>query len=66
MTLAKSGTSEHTDSATGEEYNNRLLVGVMEEHNVAFMLMVERLPAGDSLIVTIANTLAQVIDDAGR
>lgn len=66
VTLAKSGTSEHIDPVTGEEYNNRLLVGVMEEYDVAFMLMVERLPAGDSLIVTIANTLAQVIDDAGR
>lgn len=66
VTLAKSGTSEHIDAATGEEYNNRLLVGVMEEHDVAFMLMVEHLPAGDSLIVTIANTLAQVIDNAGR
>lgn len=65
VTLAKSGTSEHIDPVTGDEYNNRLLLGVMEEHDVAFMLMVEHLPAGDSLIVTIANTLAQVIDDAG-
>lgn len=65
VTLAKSGTSEHIDNKTGEEYNNRLLIGAMAEHDVAFMLMVEHLPAGDSLIVTIANTLAQIIDDAG-
>lgn len=60
---AKTGTSELID-ANGEEYNNRLLLGVMEEENVAFMLVVEHLPAGSSKIITIANTLAQIISEA--
>lgn len=64
ITLAKTGTSEHIDDTTGEEYNNRLLLGVMEEYNTAFMLVVERLSPGDSKIMDIANTLAQVLREA--
>ncbi len=64
ITLAKTGTSEHTDNKTGDEYNNRLLLGVIEEYDTAFMLVVEHLPSGDTKIMDIANTLLQVLEEA--
>jgi membrane peptidoglycan carboxypeptidase len=63
ITLAKTGTSENTVNETGEEYNNRLLLGVVDEYQTAFMLVVEHLPAGNNKIMDIANTLVQVLDE---
>lgn len=51
----KTGTSE-----IGEN-NNRLILGVMEEYNTAFVVAVDGLPAGDPLMVKIANILAGLI-----
>lgn len=63
ITLAKTGTAEYKDK-DGNEYHNRLLMGVIEESNTAFVLVVEKLPAGNSKIMEIGNTLAQVLSDA--
>lgn len=63
ITLAKTGTAEYKDE-NGEKYHNRLLLGVVEEYNTAFMLVVVGLPAGNSLIMDIGNTLVQALDAA--
>lgn len=64
ITLAKTGTAELTEANTGKEYHNRLLLGAIEEYNTAFMLVVDHLPAGEQLIVDIANALVYALDDA--
>lgn len=64
VTYAKTGTAELTD-ADGKEYHNRLMIGAMEEYSVAFMLVTEHVPEGSTQIFTVANTLAQVIAEAG-
>lgn len=56
ITYAKTGTAELGDGTT-----NRTLLGVIKEQQVAFMIVVEGLPSGDPLCVTIANTLASVL-----
>lgn len=63
--MAKTGTAEYEDSKTKEEHHNRLLLGVIEEYNTAFMLVVEYLPAGNAKIVDIANTLVSVLEASG-
>ena len=55
ITHGKTGTSE-----IGEG-NNRLIMGVMEEYDTAFVVIVEGLPAGDPLMIAIANVLADEI-----
>lgn len=65
ITLAKTGTAEYKDKA-GSEYHNRLLMGVVEEYNTAFILVVEHLPAGNSKIMDIGNTLVQVLHEASQ
>lgn len=56
ITHAKTGTAQLGNGTT-----NRMLMGVMEEHKVAFYLVVEGLPSGDNLIFDIANELAHMI-----
>lgn len=57
----------HGKTGTSEigEGNNRLILGVLEAYDTAFVVAVEGLPAGDPLMISIANTLAEVIA-AGR
>lgn len=56
ITSAKTGTAQ-----IGNGNTNRMLVGVMEEKNVAFMVVCEDLPSGDPLCSTIANLLAELV-----
>lgn len=53
---AKTGTAQLGDGST-----NRMLMGVMEEYDTAFYLVVEGLPSGDNLIFDIANKLADIL-----
>lgn len=55
ITHGKTGTSE-----IGEG-NNRLILCVMEDYDTAFVVAVEGLPAGDPLMISIANVLAELI-----
>lgn len=55
ITFAKTGTSEIGKA------NNRLILGVMEEYDTAFLVVVEELPSGDPLIIRVANVLADMI-----
>ena len=55
ITHGKTGTSE-----IGER-NNRLVLGVMEDYHTAFVVVVKELPAGDPLMIGIANVLATLI-----
>lgn len=64
ITVAKTGTSEYEDDSEAGEHHNRLLLGAIEEYNTAFMLVVEELPAGNSQIMDIANTLVRVLEEA--
>ena len=63
ITHAKTGTSEHTDNS-GKEYYNRLLLGVMEDYNVSFMLVLEH--TEDNNGFGIANALAEVIANTAQ
>ncbi len=53
----------HGKTGTSEigEGNNRLILGAMEEYDTAFAIVVEGLPAGDPLMISIANVLADLI-----
>lgn len=53
----------HGKTGTSEigEGNNRLILGVMEEYDTAFVVAVEGLSAGDPLMISIANVLAGLI-----
>lgn len=57
----------HGKTGTSEigEGNNRLIMGVLDAYDTAFVVAVEGLPAGNPLMISIANTLAEVIA-AGR
>ncbi|MEE0945820.1 MAG: penicillin-binding transpeptidase domain-containing protein [Acutalibacteraceae bacterium] len=57
ITYAKTGTAE-TDSKGSK---NKTLVGVIEESNTAFYIVVEDWHSGDMLPATIANTLVSVL-----
>jgi len=57
ITHAKTGTAQQ-----GGSVQNRLLLGAMQGHEVAFMIVVEGLAGGDNRLFDIANTLAGRID----
>lgn len=65
ITYAKTGTAQIEDG-NGGKYTNRLLVGTMQEYDVAFAVVVEELPSSSALVVEVANTLAHLIPSAGE
>ena len=58
---AKTGTDE---TSANMEDNNRFILAVMEEYNIAFMVSVE--DSYDETVYRVANTVAQVIVEANR
>ena len=56
ITLAKTGTAESDKSA-----NDRLLLGVMEEYNTAFFIIVEDSVGNSGRVFRVANMLAEAV-----